>query len=244
MLLNHSWVVECLCSWVVFLLRLPQCGCNVCTFCTAGLWTRCMHAFTCVSRVCIVSLSAAGASLFLPLLCHEACRPRPGSSCFIILFLFPKQIIFLRLIKDVSRRLSGICRLPPVLLQFPPLPYVFPFLSIFHVHLQFNRFSFLVQNQEYALWKEINTLSSVQTVCLYSVLSFSFLISVYWFKVCFFSTISWPLTCFLGEVLQCSLFLMSRAKLFETFAAVKVLDKEKELERFSSGDGRRRYGLL
>lgn len=36
--------------------------------------------------------------------------------------------------------------------------------------------------------------------------------------------------------------------MFETFAAVKVkvkvLDKEKELERFSIGDGHRRYGLL
>lgn len=116
----------------------------------------CMHTFTCVSRVCIASLlllSAPRASLLLLLLCCVCAGTTlaPFASSY---FFSPKQIIFLHLIKDVSRRLSGICRLSPILLQFSLPCYVFSFLSIQCVCLQFNCISPLVQNLESALWKK------------------------------------------------------------------------------------------
>lgn len=112
--------------WAVFLLRLVQWAFHKGTFASLVCVPRCMLTFTCVSHVCAVR-PAAPASLFLVLLCRE--RAGSHTSSFASSYSFsPKQIIFLRLIKDVSRRLSGICRLSPVLLQFslPPLCLFFP----------------------------------------------------------------------------------------------------------------------
>lgn len=74
----------------------------------------------------------ARASLLLVLLCRERAGPTPAPLLHRT-FSLPQQIIFLHIIKDVSRRLSGICRLSPVLLQLSLLPYVFSFPSILHV---------------------------------------------------------------------------------------------------------------
>lgn len=128
-----------------------------------------MHAFTCVSQVCIVSLLLVHPCSCC--CCAMSMQVPHWLLCFIVLFL-SQQIIFLHLIKDVSRRLSGICRLSPVLLQFSLFHYVFSFLSILRV-------SSLIQLQltpctesRICTVEKINTLSSVYPVSLYSVLSF------------------------------------------------------------------------
>lgn len=117
-----------------------------------------MHTFTCVSRVCIASLlllllllSTPRASLFLVSLCRV--RRYHPALCFILLFLSQTDN-FSHHIDDVSRRLSGICRLSPALLQISLPCYVFSLLSVLRVCLPFSCISPLVQNLASALWKK------------------------------------------------------------------------------------------
>lgn len=105
----------------------PLTSCSSGHLCIAGVCTT-EHAHIYMCEPCVCCQPAARASLFLMLLCRE--RAGSHTSSFASSYSFsPKQIIFLHLIKDVSRRLSGICRLSPVLLQFslPPLCLFFPF---------------------------------------------------------------------------------------------------------------------
>lgn len=122
----HCWCVRVLHAHIY--MREPSLHCQP----AAALGTSRILVLPVVPCVCAGSTLAPFASLY---------------------FFSPKQIIFLHLIKDVSRRLGSICRLSAVS-QFSLSCYVFSFLSILRVCLQLSCISPLVQNLKSALWKK------------------------------------------------------------------------------------------
>lgn len=190
---------------------MKQCGVQ----CLGGFpLTSCSVGFPkghlCIAGVCACThlhvLSACcSCILVLGVAVPWACRFPHQLLCFIILFFSQTDNFFTphqRRLSPAERHLSALSS-PPSIFPSP----VMSFLSFpsYVFHLQFNCISSLVQKLESALWKKNkHPFFCVDCISLLCPV-FSFLISVYWFKVCFFSTISW-LTCLLCPVLHCSLW--------------------------------------
>lgn len=94
--------------------------------CIASVWTWCVHAFTCVGQVCIVSLL-----LVHPCSCScwaMSVQVPHRLLCFIVLFLSPTDNFFTshqRRLSPAERHLSALSSPPSI---FPsPLCLFFPF---------------------------------------------------------------------------------------------------------------------
>lgn len=216
-----------------------QLGCFLLTFSSVwfpywhlrlAVWLCWMHSFTWVSQVCFYQPAAAPPPCILALgvAVPRARGSRPVSFCFIVLFFSPEQIIFLRLTKDVSRPLSGICRLSPVLLQFSLPCYVLSFLSILRVHLQLTS---CTKSRLCTVEKNKHPFLCVDCISWLCPV-FSSLISVYSLNGCLFSAITLePASLVKSYMVHCSLW----AEPMQQFGSVTG-GKTWELERFSVGE--------